>query len=154
MKKARTKKSRGIKRKSPRDPAEALQKQARSKRQSQKIAMTLAQKIAQKMAQRMAPTTSQVNKSIAEQVTKAKVAAKKVAAKKVAAKKVAAKNERPTPRNNVLKTKNDPQQTTRSNVSDGPTTNAEVDRWISMIREGGLDRKVKVKGKTGALLVR
>ncbi len=149
MKKARTKKSRGLKRKSPRDPAEALQKQARSKRQSQKIAMTLAQKMAQKMAQRMAPTTSQVNKSIAEQVTKAKVAAKKLAAKKLAA-----KNERPTPRNNVLKTKNVPQQTTRSNVSDGATTNAEVDRWISMIREGGLDRKVKVKGKTGALLVR
>ncbi len=145
MKKARTKKSRGLKRNSPRDPAEALQRQARSKRQSQKIAMTLAQK----MAQRMAPTTSQVNKSIAEQVAKAKVAAKKVAAKKVAA-----KNERPTPRNNVLKTKNVPQQTTRSNVSDGPTTNAEVDRRISMIREGGLDRKVKVKGKTGALLVR
>lgn len=140
MKKARTKKSRGLKRKSPRDPAEAREKQARSKRQSQKIAKTLAQKIAQKMA----PTTSQVNKSIAEQVTKAKLAAKKVAAK----------NERPARTNNVLKTRNVPQQTTRSNVSDGATTNAEVERWISMIREGELDRKVKVKGKIGALLVR
>ncbi len=153
MKKARTKKSRGLKRKSPQDPAEAREKQA--KRQSQAIAKTIAQKIAQKMA----PTTSPVNKSIAAQVAKAKVAAQKiaeqkVAAKKVAAKKVAAKNERPAPKNNVLKTRNVPQQTTRSNVSDGATTNAEVDRWISMIREGGLDRKVKVKGKTGALLVR
>ncbi len=135
MKKARTKKSRGLKRKSPRDPAEAREKQARSKRQSQTIAKTMAQEIAQKMA----PTMSPVNKSIAGQVMKAKAAAK---------------NKRPARTNNVLKTRNVPQQTTRSNVSDEATTNAEVDRWISMIREGGLDRKVKVKGKTGALLVR
>ncbi len=52
--------------------------------------------------------------------------------------------------NNVLKTKSAP----RENASNETTTDGEVERWISLIREGGLDRKVKVKGKTGALLVR
>lgn len=123
MKKARTKKLRGLKRKSPRDPAEAREKQAHS------------QTIAQKTAQR-AP---QNNKSTDGQVTKVKFATK---------------NERPTPTRNILKARRVPQQTMHSNESNGATTNVEVDRWISLIREGGLDRKVKVKGKTGALLVR
>ena len=133
MKKARTKKSRGLKRKSPQEPAEAREKQAHSKTAHSK---TLSPTPAQ--------TKPQQKKSTATQVAKVKVAAKNVAAK----------NERPAPASNILKTRSAPQQTMRSNVSNGATTNAEVDRWISLIREGGLDRKVKVKGKTGALLVR
>ena len=49
--------------------------------------------------------------------------------------------------NNVLKT-------AAPDASGDASMDAETERWISMIREGGLDRQVQVKGKTGALLVR
>jgi hypothetical protein len=65
------------------------------------------------------------------------------------ARPTAANSEQPERQaNNVLKTKAAPHENA-SNEAD-----TEVERWISLIREGGLDRKVKVTGKTGALLVR
>lgn len=66
------------------------------------------------------------------------------------ARPTAANSEQPERQaNNVLKTKAAPHENAASNEPD-----TEVERWISLIREGGLDRKVKVTGKTGALLVR
>lgn len=70
-------------------------------------------------------------------------------------KKTAAHEERQEKNKNVLKTKSARGETTDvSTVNGAAAPDAETERWISLIRQGGLDRSVKVRGKTGALLVR
>lgn len=142
MKKTRTKKLRGRKRKEG-DRAEGNQEPAERRRET-------SREEKQETQPRIAPSRSG-QKHGPERAAAPPAGTRE--SKKPATGEGRARNK------NVLKTKPSRREatnatTTNATEASGSSGDTEAERWISLIRQGELDRRVKVRGKTGALLVR